>query len=70
MALPYLFYINGLLEGPTAYNFWNKPEVYCAEPAKLSADGRMYARRGALLLGGFSIASILMAKQPDSPAKQ
>ena len=30
----------------------------------------MYARRGALLLGGFSITSILMAKQPDSPAKQ
>merc|ERR1712228_103016 len=36
---------------------------------KLDENGIIYARRFSLLLGAFSVASLLIARQPDSPLK-
>ena len=37
---------------------------------KVKGKTRIYAQRFALILGSFSISSILIANQPDSPSKQ
>ena len=69
MSLTALFYVNGILEATTSYFVWTNPEQF-VNNEKMDKNGKMWARRFSQMLGGFGIASILMAKQPDSEAKQ
>lgn len=69
MSLSALFYANGALEGFTACIGYAKPHVITGGNKKLDANGIIFARRFSLLLGAFSVASLLIARQPDSPSK-
>eukprot|EP01083_Nonionella_stella_P114692 339365_1 len=68
MSLSALFYVNGTLEGMTALIALKYPHVF-TKGHKLNHQGKMYARRFGMLLGAFSIGSILIARQPDSATK-
>ena len=68
-TLSALFYVNGALEGFTALIGYSAPHVITGGNKKLDESGAIYARRFSLLLGAFSVASLLIARQPDSPSK-
>ena len=57
------------MEGYAAYLGATKPEKL-VNGNKMDKDGRMFARRFALVVGAFSVSSVLMARLPESPAKQ
>ena len=69
MSLSALFYFNGCLEGAASIAAYYSPDTF-TEGKEVKGKNRMYAQRFALVLGSFSISSILIANQPDSPAKQ
>eukprot|EP01083_Nonionella_stella_P261083 889414_1 len=68
MSLKALFYVNGSLELATAAATYYAPHIFTGG-LKVDNAGAMYARRFSMMLGSFSIGSILIAKQPDSQAK-
>ena len=68
MSLAALFYVNGAYEGFTGMIMYRYPEVF-TKGKKVDDNGKMFARTCGILLGAFSIGSILIAKQPDSPTK-
>ena len=63
-----LFYVNGVAEGLFSLRCWTNPQsIYPKE--KIARPGQIYARLYGSLMFGFSLASIYMAKQPSSDAK-
>lgn len=63
-----LFYVNGIGEGLFALNCWTNPQsINPKEP--IGKTGQIYARLYGSLMFGFSLASIYMARQPSSDAK-
>ena len=69
MSLSALFYFNGILEGAASVVAYYEPDTFTGGE-QVKGQSKMYAHRFALVLGSFSISSILMANQPDSPSKQ
>lgn len=73
MSLSALFYANGALEGYAGYLGATNPEKLVEgeriESKLNDKDGRMFARRFGLVIGSFSVVSVLMARLPESPVK-
>lgn len=69
MSLSALFYLNGIWEGAASVVAYYRPDTF-TDGEQVKGKSKMYAHRFALVLGSFSISSILMANQPDSPSKQ
>mmetsp|Transcript_11544 Transcript_11544/g.17479 ORF Transcript_11544/g.17479 Transcript_11544/m.17479 type:complete len:133 (+) Transcript_11544:98-496(+) len=63
-----LFYMNAMFEFGTSLFAMMKPSTL-SDGHQLNKSGKIYARRMGYLLGAFSISSLLIATQPDTPAK-